>query len=190
MNCELCQMVEQSQLGDKESTMKLVERFSPLLRKYARKVDAEDSFEELQCRFLELIADIDIHKLNCRTDSVIIKYINQTMFHQYIAISKKSKTPLCAYIDDLSDYNPFEYDLRLSEVDDYRSLLLIDMQNALTSVEYRTLFSLYILQYSVSETSKNLNISRQAVNQTKHRALKKLKNAWITTLEDQSHSKV
>lgn len=188
MNCELCQMIERSQHGDKESTMKLVERFSPLLRKYARKADVEDSFEELQCRFLELLADIDIQKLNCRTDSVIIKYVNQTLFHQYIAISKKSKTPLCTYIDDLSDYNPFEYDLRLSEADEYRSLLLIDMQNVLTSVEYRTLISLYILQYSVSETSNKLGISRQAVNQTKHRALKKLNNAWITNLENQSHS--
>ena len=178
MNCELCQMIERSQNGDEESTMKLVERFSPLLRKYARKADVEDSFEELQCRFLELLAAIDIRKLNCRTDSVIIQYINQTLFHQYIAISKKSKTPVYAYIDDLSDYNPLEHDIRLSEVDEYLSLLLIDMQRTLTMVEYRTLFSLYILQYSVSETSNKLGISRQAVNQTKKRALQKLKCTW------------
>ena len=178
MECELWRLIELSQAGDSECTLQLVSQFSPLLKKYSRRLRVEDSYEILQSCLLELIARMDIKRLSCCTNGVIIKYIEKTLLHQYIALSRDARKITTVLTEDLSEHDFFEYDLRFSNKDEYISLLLRDMQSVLSPTEYRILFSLFIKQYSVSETALQLNVTRQSVNQTKNRALRKLKIAW------------
>ena len=40
-------LVKKAQGNDKEAMLKLIEQFVPLLRKYSRKLNYEDSYEEM-----------------------------------------------------------------------------------------------------------------------------------------------
>lgn len=41
--------------GSEDALLALLDRFSPLLQKYARKFEYEDTYAELQCQFIYLI---------------------------------------------------------------------------------------------------------------------------------------
>ena len=79
------------------------------------------------------------------------------------------------YIDDLSPFSSEEFYQRDSHQDHYDLLLLQDMKTHLTEYEYNVLFALYFEQRSVSAIASQLHKSRQAVNQAKNNALRKLR---------------
>lgn len=105
MECELWRLIELSQAGDSECTLQLVSQFSPLLKKYARRLRVEDSYEILQSCLLELIARMDIKRLSCCTNGVIIKYIEKTLLHQYIALSRDARKITTVLTEDLSEHD-------------------------------------------------------------------------------------
>lgn len=112
-------------------------------------------------------------------DGAIIKYIANSIRHEYIAQSKaKAKTNIVTYTDDLNPFAAEEFEKLNSQQDQYDRLLLQDMKSCLTEYEYNVLFALYFEQRSVSEIAGRMHRSRQAINQTKNKALHKLRNAW------------
>lgn len=42
----LCDLICNAQKGDKEAVLELIQKFSPLFRKYARKLNYEDAYED------------------------------------------------------------------------------------------------------------------------------------------------
>ena len=56
-------LVKKAQGNDKEAMLKLIEQFVPLLRKYSRKLNYEDSYEEMTLFFIELIKSFRLDKL-------------------------------------------------------------------------------------------------------------------------------
>lgn len=59
--------------------------------------------------------------------------------------------------------------------DHYNGLVLSTLKELLSNTEYEIIVAIYFHQYSVSQVALHKAISRQAVNQTRIRALMKLK---------------
>ncbi len=75
----------------------------------------------------------------------------------------------------LSDSELYYTEALLSTYNTYSRLELIDIDHVLTESELSIIKMIYFLEYSASETACIYGITRQAVNQTKKRALQKLK---------------
>lgn len=59
-------LIQESQHGNQDATMKLIKTFSPTLRKYARALEIEDAYQDLQLDFIEVIQSIRCDELNIR----------------------------------------------------------------------------------------------------------------------------
>jgi hypothetical protein len=53
-------LIINSQQGSDIAALKLLNRFKPLLKKYARLLSDEDGFYEMQANFLQIIQSMDI----------------------------------------------------------------------------------------------------------------------------------
>lgn len=167
------------QQGDSEAALELISRFRPLLKKYARMLHQEDSYEALQCYLLGLLKGILQNNLHTTDDGAIIAYIVRSVKNKYIAMSKKGAKADCLdYIDDMLPSVSAHFERNHNHKDIYEALLKQDMKALLTDNEYTILVALYFEQWSVTEIAQRLQKSRQAINQAKNHALDKLKHAW------------
>ncbi len=55
------ELISKSQSGDEDATLILIEKFKPLLKKYAYKLSYEDAYNDLLVDFIELIHNIQIY---------------------------------------------------------------------------------------------------------------------------------
>lgn len=180
MSVELFKSIQSYQNGDTSAAWYMVQKFTPLLKHYAYLVCKEDAFEDLQCAFLSLLKNLPLDKLTSREDGAIINYIKKSVRNAYISISKdKAKEEIVDYIDDLPTPAIAVFNKRNSQLDSHESLIQSDMRAVLTENEYNVLYRLYFEQQSVSEIAIHMNKTRQAINQTKMRAIEKLRQAWI-----------
>lgn len=167
-----------SKLPDESSCLELVERFEPLLKKYAALIDQEDAFEDLRCFFIELVNKMKFKEVANKSEGHIVNYIATSVYNHYIYLSKCSRfSPTLfselseeqmAFIDYISAY---EFDATLSEY--------FTGNTGLKDREIRILYMYYVQQYSVKEIADHFKISRQAVNQSKLRAVEKIKKALM-----------
>ena len=80
------------------------------------------------------------------------------------------------YIQDMNEYDTMQYDSRCGECDEYRRLLIYDLKRTLTAKEFSVIYALIFKELSVAEVAEKQGISRQAVNQMKNSAIKKLRS--------------
>lgn len=179
MNSKLAYEIKQIQCGDQQSMLKLLDQFAPLLKKYAYMLHQEDAILELQCVFLETIKKMNMSGMESSSDGAITNYICKTIYHNYIMLGKKkSQEGKNLHIDEKDEFDPFQYDIRYSTKDEYVAVLCADLKSVLNTQEYQIIYAIYVQQYQVSEIAGCVGKSRQAINQTKKRALKKLKEYW------------
>lgn len=152
MESSLYSCIQAIQDGDKEQALAFLEKFSPLLKKYAYFLQTEDALQELQCFLLAFVKNSHLNKLTSSTDGAIISYINKTIYHHYIALSKgnRHKIPTVS-IEDKSDFDSLQFDSNFGESDTYSNLLLMDLQHALTADEYHVIYDHFFRQYSIQE---------------------------------------
>ena len=79
-----------AQSGNEDVTLLLVNQFNPLLKKYARKLNYEDAYNDLVVEFLNLIKDIDVSNLSIKCDGSIVSYISKSVYNCYIHKSKSN----------------------------------------------------------------------------------------------------
>lgn len=162
MKSSLYTCIQDIQNGDREQALALLEKFSPLLKKYAFFLQSEDALPDFQCFLLAFAKNLQLDKLTMSTDGAIISYIN---------VSIESQT----------DYDPLQFDTTFSESDTYNNLLLLDLKRALSTEEYHVIYDHYFRQYSIQEIAARDNKSRQAINKCKKTAIAKLKRYFGVT---------
>lgn len=59
-------LIQESQHGNQDATMKLIKTFSPTLRKYARALEIEDAYQDLQLDFIEVIQNVLRKKMHSK----------------------------------------------------------------------------------------------------------------------------
>ena len=76
--------------------------------------------------------------------------------------------------NDLDDAELYYIEVKSSTYDTYSNLDFELLQKSLTKPEFTVIRMIYYIGYTVAETATYCGVSRQAVNQMRNRALKKL----------------
>lgn len=168
MDKNLYELILLSRKDDISSLETLILKFQKLIKKYAYMLKYEDAEQDLILHFINVIKSMKLND-SMKNDPILISYLSKSVKNEYIRLSKqKNKLNEVALDININNKN------NATELDfDYISDLL---NKCLTEKETSIMSLLYINGYKVSDVSKVMNISRQAVNQCKNRSLLKLRN--------------
>lgn len=169
-----------SQNGDKHAVVELIEKFTPILRKYARKLDVEDAYNDLVLEFLEIIQNLDCSTIRQKGDGAMVNYLSRSIYHAYIKllngiIKNKSQT---ISIDELGDKVFYGNYFQNSDIF-YFEL----PPNLLTKNEEKIFLWIHYFGYSVAEIAQFTGTSRQNINQRKRNAEQKLRKYFSMSKE-------
>ena len=109
-----------------------------------------------------------------KNDAVITSYISKAVKNEYIRLSKLAKTK-CKLYSELSEKELFIVDSHLAYYQSEPPNWIIESKG-LTRCEKEVLNLLFECEMSIDEIAKLKGKTRQAVNQTKLRALAKLRH--------------
>lgn len=174
-------LIERAQEPDNEAMMELINKFGPLLRKYARKLIYEDAYEDLVLYFIQLIHRLELKKLLSNEDGPITNYINvsiRNFYNKKVPDIIQSKKEILH--TNLSEEQLYYIESVSAETDKTDFLFEMGIQQILNESEYQVIYLIYVEGYSVVEIAKVINKSRQAVNQMKVRALIKLRDKLLS----------
>lgn len=178
---DLKRMIQAAQNADENSMLEVIDFFAPLIGKYTRYMGQDEDFKsELTVYLIELIHSLDLSRFRVLNNYSLINYIKTSLYHRYILLStreRRRKTHENYFeSDDIAEWigtDAETTDTTADKADD--TLLLFTMQEALTNKEYICIKLMVIDGLPVSTIAKLLHISRQTANETKLRALSKLK---------------
>lgn len=167
------------QKGNADVGLFFIQKFTPLLKHYAYLLNQEDGLDELQYQLLLVLKTKDFSQLRSHSDGAIVVYIKSTIYNQFIALSrKKHSLEKISYTEDLNGYDSALYERCSSSSDTYSALLSYDLQRILSPYENSVIYYHFVLNYNISEIAHHFKKSRQAVNQAKNSALRKLRKAY------------
>ena len=72
-----------AQRNDEESLLALIEKFKPLLKKYAYKLHYEDSFFDLQLDFIQIVTTLNLEAQTKESEGALVNYICNSVQHAY-----------------------------------------------------------------------------------------------------------
>lgn len=109
-----------------------------------------------------------------------MSYIKKSIYHAYIKLSKKKccrdkETLLSSY--NLDGQNLI--DEKFSYHDERTGIVFSEIKKCLSKNEYKVIYYLFVDDLSVNNIANMMDTTRQNVNQTKNRALKKLHNKYL-----------
>lgn len=165
--------IQESQHGNQEAILELIEKFSPALRKYARKLGTEDAFYDLQLDFIEIIQSIRCDGLKDRGDGAMVNYLTRSIGHacaHRISNIIAGKIPSSS-LDETPDTAFYKNSAYTMPQDSYIEL----PEGLLTKIERETIYQIHIMGYNAAEVARIRGVTRQNVNQVKRRAEKKLR---------------
>ena len=111
--------------------------------------------------------------------TTVTRYIANSVKNEYIALSKqKAKERGTSYLEDATLPQALESAQKTSTCDQYDQLTLQDLHKVLNEYEFAIVYAIYFEQRSVAEVARQKHKTRQAINQTKIKALQKIKEAW------------
>jgi RNA polymerase sigma factor (sigma-70 family) len=163
--------------GDSRAIEHLVDKFSPLIKKYGRKLLQEDGYNEMVLAFLELINKIEPDKLHRTSDDALVTYIAQSMRNSYLYLQGKFfKRPQESFsLDDATEQQKLDFSVYLDVQEEQAFLDLLRLCPSLTENERFVLKMVYYQGYSCADIARKMSTSKQNINQIKQRALKKMK---------------
>lgn len=169
-------LIDKAQENDNEALMELIDKFQPLIRKYSLKLNYEDAYEDLILWFIELVKT---YKLADLREEVIVSYINVSIKNYYNKkigklIENKREFLWSEMKEEVSYYAE-----KLLATDDEKDLFMeLQLKEVLNDSEYQIIYRIYIEGYSTAEIARLMKKTRQAVNQKKQRAIKKIKKFY------------
>ena len=157
--------------GDMSAFTLIYDQFKKLIFHYSNKICSDDAMQELNIFLIELLYEINLSHFPNNDDNSIQRYISVSIKNEFLKILKRNAKyhSLCCdtYSKEFSSNSCFD-DLfikeALEELSEKQRLIII----------YK-----YIYNYSDIEISNALDISRQAVNRLKNRALDRLKAYYL-----------
>lgn len=179
---QLWEQIKCAQNEKGQALLLLIDKFSPLIYKYAGLLGYEDAKDDLKCDFISLIFGFNTNGSISYDDPSVLSYIKKTIHHSYIARSiLQDLNKQCRPMSTLSESEQFHIESVSAKTDDYESLLIGEMKGILNNHEFAIVYQHFYLGFSIEEIAQRLKTSRQSINQTKKRALKKLEKAIFRT---------
>lgn len=106
---EFYTLLLRSNQNDSTSIISIINKFQPLLKKYAFLLQYEDAYYDLLLKFLEIIKSKRLLQLNHTADAFIVSYIQKSIYHSYILLSQNQKRSLnvipVSFFDDENNHN-------------------------------------------------------------------------------------
>ena len=171
----LYQLLDNVKNNDQNAMLELIYKFKPLLQKYARKLNYDDAYYDLQFRFIELIHNIDMLSLRSHTDGAIVTYISKSVYTQYLRLlTQRYQNDAITQFSQMEDWQIILVDQQMS-VEAVDLSLGVLIRTVLTDREHSIIQLLFMHGYTEADIARAENISRQAVSQMKRRALRKLR---------------
>lgn len=171
--------IDLAQRGQENALVDLLLQFNPLLKKYARKLDTEDSYEDLRCFFIELVYHFDLHRMQNPSDGALVAYIGNCVKHRYIQESQRKNRSIIELTESsLSEAQLYTIKEIQSVSNDEINIFLLDLSHILTELEQKVVYWICVEGYTSASVAIALGVTRQNINQIKQRALKKLKAAF------------
>ncbi len=172
----ICRLLVKAQQGDEKAMLELINRFQPLLKKYAKKLGYEDAYEDFLLFFIELVKTIDLKKLNTLKDQTVAAYIKVSVTHFY---GKKIRRILeeeheIAF-SELTEEQRYYVEAKTAKQDEQNIFMELGVDKFLNPNEKSILYLVYARGYTTAEIARKYHKSRQTVNQLKIRTLKKLR---------------
>ncbi|WP_415350053.1 sigma-70 family RNA polymerase sigma factor [Clostridium perfringens] len=180
---ELRKMILLGKQGNKFALEKLIDRFNPSINSNIRlidsykslnKYDLEDNKQEIILALINAVKVIPLEKDSFKNDGKITNYINKAIQNKRLEFSKRfSRNEKVEYkstlncLEDLFYYESFE-----------KEIIVKDLLSKLDKKEKFIIKKKILVGKSDVEIGEMLDISRQAVNKTKNKALKKLKTFY------------
>ncbi|MBV1820964.1 RNA polymerase sigma factor [Clostridium cochlearium] len=176
MNNLYC-LVKHSQSKDDKAILRILDKFSPLIKKYSRKLNYDGADSDLTIALIEIINKIPIStNKNMTKEYILVSYIATSLVNKYIYLSKKhqSSTKLDVILNEEILYSEPEGNLE--------DKILLNMSlDRLPKLQQKILKEYFYNDKSCLELARELNVSRQSINQTKNRALNNLKKYLCNT---------
>ena len=176
------EMIVRAQDDDQDAMLDLIERFKPMLRKYARMLneDYEDAYSDALLWFIEIIRKINLTRLKSHEDAVLVAYLSKSVNSEFI--KKSMRLSKNWQIVSFSQFEEWQLDM----IEDLQcnntgslSTLLQGIKPLLTDFEYMVVCGIVVYGYKDVDIARMNGKTKQNVSQTKKRAFEKLKN-YIT----------
>lgn len=154
-------LITQSQKDDADATLTLINKFNPLLNKYAHKLYYEDAYCDLLADFIEFIHNIQLNKIRDKSEGSMVSYIHKSICDNYIKRSVYlKKLHNLVLFSDLSDNELHYVETTSAASDSYFKYELPNLQNILTKSELQVVNMLYLQGYTVKKTACILGVTR------------------------------
>lgn len=163
-----------AQKNHEEALLSLVNDFVPLIKKYATKMNSEDAFADLRLEFIEIILGIDTERFANYVEPQILSYIKTSVYNSYIKLSKKK----CDYENNTFPTEDIRDEIEKAHYDEYENIFLEDLKKYLTENEFDVIYKHFFCGVTINDIASIKGVSRQAVNQVKTRAIKKLSGVF------------
>lgn len=173
----LYEQIEEIQKGNDEYLIDIVKLFENILNKYSRQLNGEDTKQDLIIFMIVLLRKIPIDRNKFYNEKQILSYISKSIKSEYIRLAKINSKKL---LNEMAMDQSFDLSY------DDNNLLKIEtneVMTLLTEKEKNVINLNYIKGFSISEMAELTNISRQATNQRKNSALKKLEKYLSSTIK-------
>lgn len=167
----LYDLIKDAQNKNTDATLKVINKFSPLIKKYSRKLNYDGADSDLIICLIEIINKIPIIKnKNMANEGVLVSYISNSLYHKYIYLSKK-------YTQRLKMETTLNEEILNEQllIDIESEILLNTLLDNLPVLQRKILKECFFNNKTCSELAEELNVSRQSINQAKNRALNNLK---------------
>lgn len=168
----LYELIKESSKTNQQATLDIINKFSPLIKKYSRKLNYDGADTDLIIAIIvtiNYIARVQNPNIIDKEEN-IVGYISKVIKNKYIELSKIQ-----------SDIYNTEVELNLDTVEDKLitsiddSILFTQLLDKLTPLQKKVIEDSILKDKLYKEIAEELGISRQAVNKLKNRAIKNLK---------------
>ena len=166
----LCELILEAKNGNRDAMMEIIERFTPIIKKYSFKLNYEDTEQDLILNLIQVIYNMPLMDM----DGKAVSYIVNSIHHCYIMHLRK-------HILKRERETLFDQEFMASCNDNLHiySEIHIDLQRALdklSAIQREIIISKFILSKSDKEITAALKISRQSVYKNKLKALEILRD--------------
>lgn len=174
MENSLLNKIIEAQNDHEEKLTVLIEDFTPLLKKYASRMNYEDAFADLRLEFIEIILGIDPKRFVSYKEAQMLSYIKISVRNAYIRLSKiKCEREKNSFlVEDIRD------EIEKSQTDNYERIFLYDIKKYLSDSEFDVIYKHFFCGITIKDIALLKGVSRQAVNQIKNRAINKLSKVF------------
>lgn len=168
---------------DSSALVKLIERFGPLLNKYAKKLSTEDAYADLQLKFIEMILQFNPNTMRSSDDPYILSYLSRSMHNHYILLSKQKQSNNLVFpissMGKADEYNVDFFDkLCMPTTDNHMCDEFDFLYKNLTAYEANIVIMVYFYRFTIREVAMHFEVSSSAISQAKSNAIKKLKKMF------------